>query len=170
MCISHGSTSISHFILFSFQWIIIFQYNIFCWRRKWQPTQYSCLEKSMDRGAWQARVHGVAKSWTWLSHYHSLLSHIIFSYHYCIKIIVKMIFGLNYIFPNRIYIFFFLAVYWVSQESLVVKNPRDTGLIPGLWRSPEGGNVTPLQHSCLEIPWTEEPGLQSMGSKRVGHN
>ena len=21
-------------------------------RRKWQPTQYSCLENSMDRGAW----------------------------------------------------------------------------------------------------------------------
>ena len=23
--------------------------------------QYSCLENSMDRGAWQAEVHGVAK-------------------------------------------------------------------------------------------------------------
>ena len=28
------------------------------------PLQYSCLEKSMDRGAWQAIVHGVEKSWT----------------------------------------------------------------------------------------------------------
>ena len=26
--------------------------------------QYSCLENSMDRGAWQAIVQGVAKSWT----------------------------------------------------------------------------------------------------------
>ena len=26
------------------------------------PHQYSCLENSMDRGAWQAPVHGVAKS------------------------------------------------------------------------------------------------------------
>ena len=26
--------------------------------------QYSCLENSMDRGAWWATVHGVAKSWT----------------------------------------------------------------------------------------------------------
>jgi len=26
------------------------------------PLQYSCLENSMDRGAWQATVHGVAKS------------------------------------------------------------------------------------------------------------
>ena len=25
---------------------------------------YSCLENSMDRGAWQATVHGVSKSWT----------------------------------------------------------------------------------------------------------
>jgi len=28
------------------------------------PLQYSCLEKPMDRGAWQAIVHGVAKSQT----------------------------------------------------------------------------------------------------------
>ena len=30
--------------------------------------QYSCLEKSMDRGAGQTIVHGVAKSLTQLSH------------------------------------------------------------------------------------------------------
>ena len=28
------------------------------------PLQYSCLENSMDRGAWRATVHGVAKSQT----------------------------------------------------------------------------------------------------------
>ena len=26
------------------------------------PLQYSCLENSMDRGAWQATVHGIADS------------------------------------------------------------------------------------------------------------
>ena len=26
------------------------------------PLQYSCLENPVDRGAWQATVHGVAKS------------------------------------------------------------------------------------------------------------
>ena len=31
------------------------------------PLQYSCLENPMDGGAWQAAVHGVANSWTWLS-------------------------------------------------------------------------------------------------------
>ena len=31
------------------------------------PLQYSCLENSMDRGAWQATVYGVTKSQT---HFH----------------------------------------------------------------------------------------------------
>ena len=26
--------------------------------------QYSCLENPMDRGGWQAAVHGITKSWT----------------------------------------------------------------------------------------------------------
>ena len=42
------------------------------------PLQYSCLENSMDRGAWWAAVHGVTKSRTRLSdftftfHFHAL--------------------------------------------------------------------------------------------------
>ena len=42
------------------------------------PLQYSCLESPMDRGAWWAAVHGVAKSRTRLSnftftfHFHAL--------------------------------------------------------------------------------------------------
>ena len=46
-----------------------------------------------------------------------------------------------------------------SQVALVVKNlpasagdVRDSGLIPGLGRSPGGGNGNPLQYSCLENP------------------
>ena len=35
--------------------------------RNGNPLQYSCLQSSMERGAWQASVHGVTKSWTWLS-------------------------------------------------------------------------------------------------------
>ena len=31
------------------------------------PPQYACLENSMDRGAWRAAIHGVAKSQTRLS-------------------------------------------------------------------------------------------------------
>ena len=40
--------------------------NIPC-RWNGNPLQYSCLENPMDRGTWWAAVHGVAKSWTWLS-------------------------------------------------------------------------------------------------------
>ena len=35
--------------------------------RNGNPLQYSCLENSMDRGAWQAAVHRVAKSETRLT-------------------------------------------------------------------------------------------------------
>ena len=31
------------------------------------PLQYSCLQNLMDRGAWRATVHGVAKSRTQMS-------------------------------------------------------------------------------------------------------
>jgi len=34
------------------------------------PLQYSCLENPMDRGAWRATVHGVAKSQTQLTDFH----------------------------------------------------------------------------------------------------
>ena len=49
----------------------------------------------------------------------------------------------------------------VSKESAC--NGGDPGSIPGLGRFPGERNGKPLQYSCLEIPWTEEPGrLQSM--------
>ena len=48
----------------------------------------------------------------------------------------------------------------------VVKNPPanagDTGLVPGLGRSPGEGKGNPLQHSCLEIPRKE--GRHRFGS------
>ena len=52
-----------------------------------------------------------------------------------------------------------------------LKNPPasagDMSLIPGLGRSPGGGNGNPLQYSRWEIPWTEEPGgLQFMRSQK----
>ena len=38
----------------------------FPWSRKWQPTPVFLPGKAMDRGAWWAAVHGVAKRWTQL--------------------------------------------------------------------------------------------------------
>ena len=42
------------------------------------PLQYSCLENSMDRGAWWATVHGVAKSQTRLSSFHVTSLHTVY--------------------------------------------------------------------------------------------
>ena len=41
-------------------------------KRTGYPLQYSGLENSMNRGAWQATVHGVTKSGTQLSNFHSV--------------------------------------------------------------------------------------------------
>ena len=46
-----------------------------------------------------------------------------------------------------------------------VCNAGDLGSVPGLGRSPEEGNGSPLQILAWRSPWIEEPGgLQSMGS------
>ena len=69
-----------------------------------------------------------------------------------------------------------------SQIALVVKTNKHTnktpasggdirnkGLIPGLGRSPGGGNGNPLQYSCLGNPMTEDPDrLQSTGVRKTG--
>ena len=45
------------------------------------------------------------------------------------------------------------------------------GLIPGLGRSPGGGNATHSSILAWRISWTEEPGgLQTTGLQRVGHH
>ena len=57
-------------------------------------------------------------------------------------------------------------------------NAGDLGSSPGSGQSPGKGNDYTFQEMATQsstlawkIPWTEEPGrLQSMGSKRVGHD
>ena len=61
-----------------------------------------------------------------------------------------------------------VTLLWASLVAQKVKNllailARD----PGLGRSPIEGKGYPVQYSCLENPWAEEPGrLQSTGAKR----
>ena len=65
-----------------------------------------------------------------------------------------------------------------SSGGSVVKNlpansgdVEDVGLIPGLGRSPGGGNGNPLQYFCLENPMDREAWWSMfMGSQRVRHN
>ena len=62
--------------------------------------------------------------------------------------------------------------------SSVVKNvpgnagdAGDTGLIPGLGRSPGGGNGNPLHYSCQDNPMDRGAWRATVhGVARVGHN
>ena len=107
--------------------------------------QYSCLENPMDRGAWQATVHRVAKSWTRFSMHAYTFVFIIYT---------------TYIwdFPHRT----------VGKESAC--NAGHLGLIPGLGRSPVEGNGNPLQCSCLENPRDKEWQATVHGVTRVRHD
>ena len=54
------------------------------------PLQYSCLENSMDRGACQATVHGVTKSWIRLSDEHvTSISNVVFNFHFQVYIYMR---------------------------------------------------------------------------------
>ena len=59
---------------------------------------------------------------------------------------------------------------WLSGKESACQ-AGDPHSMPGLGRYPGEGNSNPLQYSCLESLWTEEPGgLQSVGSQRVRHH
>ena len=52
-----------------------------------------------------------------------------------------------------------------------VGDVRDVSSIPGLGRSPGGGNGNHSSILVWRIPWTEEHGgLESIGLQRVGHD
>ena len=59
----------------------------------------------------------------------------------------------------------------VKNSSANAEDLRDVGSVPGLGRSPGGGNDNPLQYSCLENSMHREArGLQSMDLQRVRHD
>ena len=66
---------------------------------------------------------------------------------------------------------------WLYKSSLVAQtvknlpdNAGDPGSIPGSERTPGEGNGYLLQYSCFRNSTEEPGGLQSMGSKRAGHD
>ena len=68
------------------------------------------------------------------------------------------------------FIFYILRKRMASMVKNMFANAGDVSFFVGLGRSSGEGYGIPLQYSCLEIPWTEEPGrLQSMGSQTAGH-
>ena len=58
----------------------------------------------------------------------------------------------------------------IKDQPANAGDAKDKGSIPGLGRSPGGGNGNTLKILAWRIPWTEEPGgFQSLGSQRVRH-
>ena len=101
------------------------------WRRKWQPTQCSCLENPRDGGAWWAAVSGVAQSRTQLkllsnsSSYANRASQIVQWYRICL--------------PMQ-------EIQEMQFQSLGWDNPL------------KKEKATHSSMLASKIPWTEEPG------------
>ena len=146
----------------------------------------------MDGGAWWAAVHRVAKSPTWLSdftftfHFHALEKEM--ATHS--SVLAWRIpgtgepGGLPSMGSHRVgHDWSDLAAAAADKalafpcDSAVKIRPAnagtagEAGLIRESGKYPGGGHGKPVQYSCLENPWTEEPGgLQSIVSHQVGHN
>ena len=123
------------------------------------PLQYSCLENPMDRGAWWAAVHGVAKSRTRLSdftfifHFHALEKKMATPSSVLAWRIpgTRKPGGLPSMGSHRVkHDWSDLAAAAAADRKESASNAKDLGSIPGSGRSPGERNGYPLQHSCLE--------------------
>ena len=92
----------------------------------------------------------------WTFHMNGIIQYVLF----CISLSLSIMF-LRFISVP------FMCISSDGKESAC--NAGDLGSIPGLGRSFGEGNGNPLQYSCLENPWTKEPGGSPWG-RRVGHD
>ena len=144
-----------------------------------------------DREAWRAAVHGVAKSWTWLSNWINNITwwlYILYTTVYIINIYISendyhkkfsscatshtvtTVFLVKELLRPTL-----VATLWTFLVAQMVKN------LSAMWETQvrllcwekllEKGMATYSRILAWKIPWTEEPGgLQSMGLQRVGHD
>ena len=103
---------------------------------------HSCLENSMDGGAWWATVHWVTKSWTQLSNF-------------------------NFTFKHCVNGFILLWKLFSMMKMRICRNWNAEGMRN--WREREMATHSSIL--TWRILWTEETGgLPSMGSYRVGQD
>ena len=79
------------------------------------PLQYSCLENSMDRGAWWATVHGVTVKHNWATFTHSWFTVLLVSAVQQSNSVIHI-----YTFKKNIYIYFIEA--WLTPVFQVHSN------------------------------------------------
>ena len=92
---------------------------------KGYPLQYSSLENSLDWGAWQVTVHGVTKSWTWLSDLHLHIESVMSSYHLILcrpLLLLSSIFPSIRVFSNESTLHIRWLKYWSFSFSINLSN------------------------------------------------
>ena len=114
--------------------------------------QYSCQENPTDRGAWQAAVHGVTKSWTQLKRLSTL--------------------AFNWIKINQLFIWHPLCSFLVAQTVKNLPAMQETWIWSLGWKDPlEKEMATHSSILAWRIQWIEKSdGLLSMGSQSTGHD
>ena len=101
------------------------------------PLQYFCLGNLVDRGAWRAAIHGVAKSWTQFSDWactHRNTHTYVIRYMYNYTISPPYLWTLNLQIQRALY----YTIYTIHKGQLYITIGE--------------GNGTRLQYSCLENP------------------
>ena len=146
----------------------------------------------MDRGSWQATVHGVAKSQTWLSDWACTHAYALFTYSeegfffFNHKGILILLNAFSASIEMIIWFLSLILLMWCilltdlqilnnscfpggSVVRNLLANAGDTGLIPGLGRSSAMGNGNLLQYSYLANPMDRGGAYWAtpIGSQRV---
>ena len=89
------------------------------------PRQYSCLENPMDRGSWQATVHRVSKTWTWLK----WLSQHTYIIHHMLRSMVGYILHPDFSVRSGARISHSPFLIWGTPRWNGLRGPPDLGLV-----------------------------------------
>ena len=143
---------------------------------KWNgnPLQYSCLENSMDRGAWWATVQGVRRvGHDWATNTLSISLIVIHLFGFFIsswfstgRLHVSRDLSISSRLPNLFIVIFYEGFPDSSVGKETSCNAGDPGSIPELGRSPGEGIGYPLKYSGLE----NSMDCVVHGSQRAGHD
>ena len=143
-------------------------------------------ELLMDREAWRAAVHGVAKRQTRLSNWTKLnwrfhctyVPHLLYPFlcWFTFKLLpcpgyCKLCCNAHWGAFLEVMVFFRYMSRWASPVTQLVKLPRRPGLNPWVGKMTQRRAWQPTPVYLLgESPWTEEPGgWLSIGLQRIGH-
>ena len=128
------------------------------WRRACNSLLYSCLERPMDRGAWWAAVHGVAKNWTQLKQLKQKHEKQ-FIYFYFNKCFIRktLIEGKHTLYKIQKCMTVQCLVgllRWLSgkEPTYQCKRHKRCKFSPSVIKIPWRRACNPLQYSCLENP------------------